>query len=252
MPPSHSHPSQPIYVVCALADEAQQFLAAFGKNTNQTVLQSAKALQVVQTGLGSGQIIDSLRKHCSAAPAAIVVAGTAGGLNSNYRPGDTVVFSSVTNESGISLPLSNHWVGVLDTALATLQPKRGVGYTSAEAVTTVSAKTALRTKHHVDCVDMETATIIEFAIDHAIPIAAFRVIVDPHDQAVPSAALAGLKIDGTTDIFATISSLIKGPQQLPEIIRLAFQYRQAIKTLTYAAKLLSQHFAESAMLEGAS
>lgn len=226
-------------IVCALADEAKHFSMAIENMSKQDTSETGAVFEVLQTGLGVDRINDKLKQSCRELPAVILVAGTAGSVNAEYNAGDIVIFRSAKDGSERSLPLSNDWTNKLNSALSRLHPKTGITFTSPDAVTSPQAKSALRAKYQVDCVDMETATIIKFANEQKIPVAAFRIIVDPHDQAIPPAALVGLREDGTTNLMATIFCLVKQPQHLLQILSLGSQYRQAMKTLSEAAKLLT-------------
>ena len=157
----------------------------------------------------------------------------------------TIVLSSILDEAGNRLALSEDWLNILTSSFVPLNPKLGVGFTSSSAATSTIEKSALRKSYGVDCVDMETATIIEFANAHKIPVAAFRVVVDPHNQSIPPAALAGLNADGTVSALSTTIALIKRPHHLIGILKLGFQYRQAMKSLSRAARLLTRFLVDA-------
>lgn len=251
-PPSQSD-SIPIVFVCALADEAKHFSLAIERIGKLAVSKSRINFKVVQTGLGIERINQKLNDVCAGPPAALIVAGTAGSLNSEHNAGDIIILSSAVDGTGNSLPLSGDWMKTLLTALASLQPKTGIGFTSPNAVTSSAEKLALHNNYAADCVDMETTMLIQFAKRKNIPVAAFRIIVDPHNQSIPPPALAGLKADGTTNALATAFSLLKHPHlllhNLKALLALAGQYRLAMKTLAEAARLLTDFLSNPSSAE---
>jgi hypothetical protein len=230
-----------------MVDEAKQFLNAIKKPNEARPMD----VRIIQTGLGAERITAKLQDVCVEPPNAIVVAGTAAGINQDYLPGDIVIYSRVINHSGQLLDLTPGLTERLRAALVETQPKLGVGYTSSKAVTTFGEKAALRTRFQADCIDMETAAVVEFANQRAIPIAAVRIIVDPFDQAIPIAAIAGLNQDGSTNARGTIGALIKGPRQIFELLKIARQYSCAMKSLARAARLLVRNLASNAVSHSA-
>jgi hypothetical protein len=69
-------------------------------------------------------------------------------------------------------------------------------------------------------------------------VAAIRVITDPAVRALPGAAVAAMRPNGTTDIAAMIRSVIKHPQELPALLRTALDARAARATLMRGRQVL--------------
>ena len=149
---------QPIAIVCALCDEAQHFSEALEELGESKTPEICANFNIVQTGLGKERLTRCLNQSCEETPAAIIVAGTAGAVNDAFVPGDLIVLSSILDEAGNRLALSEDWLNILTSSFVPLNPKLGVGSTSSSAATSTIEKSALRKSYGVDCVDMETAT----------------------------------------------------------------------------------------------
>src|SRR5262249_24186564 len=87
-------------------------------------------------------------------------------------------------------------------------------------------------------VDMESHIAARLAAAHDLPFAALRVICDPTERAIPSAAIAGMREDGGTDLGAILRALLAAPSQLPAMIRLARDARAAFAALERCRDML--------------
>ncbi|MEG3147313.1 phosphorylase [Sphingomonas sp. RT2P30] len=67
-------------------------------------------------------------------------------------------------------------------------------------------------------VDMESHIAARVAARHGLPFAIVRTISDSADQALPPAALVGMKPDGSVALGAVLASLARHPAQLPALI----------------------------------
>ena len=65
-----------------------------------------------------------------------------------------------------------------------------------------------------------------------------RVIADPAEREIPSAALVGMRSDGGIDVLAVLASLLEHPGQLPALLRLAADTRRAMAELLRCHNLL--------------
>ena len=73
-------------------------------------------------------------------------------------------------------------------------------------------------------------------------LAAMRVIVDPHDRAIPPAAMLGMGRNGGADIWAVVRNLIAHPSQLSLLARVAADAIAARAELLRVRRLLGPHF----------
>src|SRR5262249_5314341 len=76
-------------------------------------------------------------------------------------------------------------------------------------------------------VDMESHVAARIAAAHRIPFAACRVVIDAADRELPPAALISLRHDGTPDLAAVFSSVMRQPSQLSMLLRTALDARIA-------------------------
>jgi adenosylhomocysteine nucleosidase len=146
--------------------------------------------------------------------AALVSFGLAGGLDPRFRPGALIVPSTVVvgnshhmTDPELSLILggaTNHAVLGSDAIVSSVEEKRRLhDRTSAVAV------------------DLESCAVVRAAVRRGIPFAVLRVICDPADLALPSAALGALATNGAISGRRVISALFARPQQLPALVALA-------------------------------
>jgi hypothetical protein len=86
-------------------------------------------------------------------------------------------------------------------------------------IATVTEKQALHTETGALAVDMESHIAARVAARHDLPFAIIRVISDSANEALPPAALVGMKPDGSMALGAVLASLARNPSQLPALIR---------------------------------
>ena len=94
-------------------------------------------------------------------------------------------------------------------------------------------------------VDMESAIVARAAERHGLPFAILRVIADPAHRPLPSSALVAMRSDGEVDIAAVLGALLRNPQELPALLRLALDSRAAFSVLVRARALLGPDFASA-------
>ena len=159
-------------------------------------------------------------------PFALLSFGVAGGLHASLAVGDVVAGAEVKGE-GWSAPCDPAWLAALAPAcrarpaVVTALP---VPAASVEMKRTLAALGAAT-------VDMESHAVALAAREAGLPLAVLRVVSDTADQAIPPAALAGLREDGTTDALAVVTALAQGPRQLPALIRTAREFGRAMRRL---------------------
>ena len=94
-----------------------------------------------------------------------------------------------------------------------------------------SEKVRLHARTGAKAVDMESHIAARLAAAHGLAFAALRIVCDPADRAIPPAAIAGMREDGSTDLGAILQALLGAPGQLPAMIRLACEARAAFGAL---------------------
>jgi adenosylhomocysteine nucleosidase len=105
-------------------------------------------------------------------------------------------------------------------------------------LTSAAAKRALNAETGAVAADMESHIVAQLATSHGLPFAVLRAVADPAEREIPSAALVGLRSDGGIDVRAVLAALLKQPEQLPDLLRLAADTRRAMASLLRCHDLL--------------
>ncbi len=109
------------------------------------------------------------------------------------------------------------------------------------AVMSVLEKEALFCATGAGAVDMESGPVVEVAAHYGLPFTVLRVVLDPAHRALPPSALAGAREDGETDPIAVIRSLMRRPEDLPGLLRLADDTRKASRALPRSRQALGPY-----------
>jgi len=169
-------------------------------------------------GLRAAALERELERQLDGSCHGIISFGVAGGLDAGLAPGDTIVADGV--QSGDSLyDTDSAWARRLREALP--RAKTGLVAGSDHAVLTVADQLALQRASGALSVDMESHIAARVAQARRVPFAVCRVVVDPATRPVPALAAAGMGENGETDVGAVVRGLLRAPQQLPALLRLA-------------------------------
>lgn len=156
-------------------------------------------------------------------PRAVLVAGIAGGLQSDLLPGAPVVLDTLRNsESWASA--SADLADAMEAALrgTSVAAQRGEGWT-VDGVADAAAKRQLGADGALT-VDSESFAVLDRARVHGVPATALRVVADPVDRGVPRSVAALAWIDGA-DWWPQMLDVWR----LPLEIREATQFRRDLR-----------------------
>ena len=184
----------------------------------------------------TGLIEDAIHGGVSA----LISFGIAGGLEPGLTPGSIIIAGAIL-DGATRFTADAAWVANLIRALPHARVAEIAGVD--EAVCDVLSKAELRARTGAQAVDMESHIVGRLATRHRLPFTALRVVSDPAERALPPAALAGMRPDGSTDIGAVLLSLGREPRQLPRLIRTALDFRVALDALKQSRQRLSPHLA---------
>jgi len=163
-------------------------------------------------------------------PAALLSFGIAGALDPGLAPGALIAASAVI--AGLPMPTDAAWTRAIAAATgARITPIAG----SDVLVPDAAAKTALLAATGAAAVDMESQVVARHARRLGVPFAVLRAIADTADEAVPPAAAHGLDEAGNPAPLRVMLGLLRRPQDLPGVIRLARRSRAALSALADAA-----------------
>ena len=159
-------------------------------------------------------------------PRALLSFGVAGALHPSLAVGDAVVGVEVKGD-GWSVPCDPAWVAALAPAC---RARPAVLTALSVPAATVEMKRVLA-RLGAATTDMESHAVALAAREAGLPFTVLRVVSDTADQAIPSAALAGMREDGRTDVLAVLAGLARAPAQLPALIRTGRDFGRAMRRL---------------------
>lgn len=169
----------------------------------------------------------------------IISFGVAGGLISGLRPGDWVIASAIVG-SDTTRATDAAWSSRLHATI------EGASYASIIGMDTPVAEPATKRELHrttgAIAVDMESHVVAEIAAAHGLAFAALRVIVDPAERVIPSAALRGMGGGGRADGAAVLRDLAARPAQLSRLVRVSLDALIARSEMIRVRRLLGPHF----------
>jgi adenosylhomocysteine nucleosidase len=164
--------------------------------------------------------------------------GLAGGLDPALPPGTLLLPDLLVFPDGTERRVEAAWHARLSTACNDLGPVIGRHLGADLAVAGAAEKSALFARTTALAVDMESHVLAQAAAAAGRPFAILRVVCDAADEALPPAALAGVKPDGSTDILRVLGSVLRHPGQIPALSRLARSAKAAERVLALCGSRL--------------
>ncbi len=218
---------------------------AFVGMTFEAKIAAGAGVQVF-TRKGRQQLAAAAKNAAKRGHRGIISFGVAGGLASGLRTGDWVVASAIV-DSQSTMATDRVWSrNLLDLVdRAHHGPIIGVD-------TPVAAPAIKRHLHQTTgaaAVDMESHVVARLAAAHGLAFTALRVIVDPADREIPSAALKGMANDGYADGAAVLRDLLVRPSQLSQLVRVSLDAFIARQEMLRVRRLLGPHFGLSSVMQ---
>ncbi len=195
---------------------------------------AAPGVRVICSGDGR-HLTASLMKAIRQGSPGLISFGVAGGLAPELRPGACIVGSDIVWDKA-RVETNSAWSHrVLNTIPGAIY---GTLLGVANPVACPKTKRDLHQRTGAVAVDMESHIVARIAAAHDLPVVAIRVVTDPAERALPGAALAAMRPDGTTDIIKMLRSMVQRPRELPSLVRTAIDARAARAALLRGRKLL--------------
>jgi adenosylhomocysteine nucleosidase len=170
----------------------------------------------------------------------LVSFGVAGGLDPALAPGALLLPRRVLAEGGQVFATDPAWHDRVVRALALLGLAADEGDLLGLAAIAVTSteKAKLRQQSGAVAIDLESHIVAAAAARASRPFLVLRAVCDPADFALPPAASVGLDAAGGAAPGPVILSLLRRPDQLGALLRLARHTRTALKSLGRAAATL--------------
>jgi hypothetical protein len=92
---------------------------------------------------------------------------------------------------------------------------------------------------------MESVVVARSAAALGIPFVVLRAIADPAARELPPAALLPLGEDGNPALGPVLASVLRRPKQLPNLLTVAREARQALQALIGPAHALNRVLARA-------
>ena len=211
-------------------------IAATGLAAEARIAGPSEGVKAIAAGGDASRLASLIEGLVADGARGIISFGIAGGLRADLKSGTCVVGTSVICDGRILFGRSLPGQSALPFACPTQNSARSPDVRT--VVADPAAKKFLFDETGAIAADMESHVVARIANDRQMPFAVLRVIADPAHLRLPSAAIRGLKPDGTPDIIAVLKSLGSEPRQLPDLIRVAIAARRAMVDLFRCHRLL--------------
>jgi hopanoid-associated phosphorylase len=186
-------------------------------------------------GGNAARAYDEAKRLLAEGAEALLSFGIAGGLDPARRSGDLVVGAAVI-VGDATYPCCKAWHRALLAALPGATDAAVFG--ASNAVVYPAEKESLFRRSRAVVVDLESAGVALACAEWRRPFAVLRAVADPASRAVPPSALVGLTPLGRMDPLAVLRGLIGRPGDLPGLMRLGGETRQALRALAGASRRL--------------
>lgn len=174
----------------------------------------------------------------------LVSFGTAGGLIPGLKPGQWVIAHKVLDmpDNAREYVSAIAWADALRRAMPGALRADLAGVTA--PLVTADDKAALCRDSGAAAADMESHIVARVAAAHGLPFVVARVVIDPAERTLPPAALAGMRPDGSVNLFGVLGSLAKNPLQLPALLRVGKDAGHAKQAMRFGREVIALRLGE--------
>jgi adenosylhomocysteine nucleosidase len=200
------------------AEPSSRLLFISGLKREAAIARAADALAIC----GSGETLREKLAEVTTPFRLIVSFGLCGGLDPALRSGDIFIGTRVV-AGGASVMADESVARELAARLGSAGERVSLGAVAGvdAPILTRTAKDALRKATMAVGVDMESQIAARFAADHKASFAILRVVSDPAGRDLPPLVTRAMRSDGSIDLGAVASALVRSPAQTPGLIATA-------------------------------
>lgn len=165
--------------------------------------------------------------------------GLAGALDPALTAGTLIVPDRILEAGGSEHRPDPAWHARLVELFHDRRPVIGPHLGADQAIAGVADKSALFAAVAAQAVDMESHILAAAAAEAGVPFAAIRVICDDARTALPPAALAAVRPDGSTNLLAIAVNVLLSPGQIPALRRLGRAAARADATMALCGRRIA-------------
>ena len=195
-------------------------------------------ITVCQSGVGRERTRLAAKLLISQKVELLISWGSAAGLSPKVAGGDLIIPRSVKVDDKI---YNTH--GLFNNELLAQIPggvrvHQGPICESSNLLSSVESKKQLFESNQCLAADMESGALAELANEKNIPFSVIRTVSDPVNLKLPRAVLAGMGPNGQFQMRNFLKIALVHPWEWWSIIKLAWNFKKARKTLIIVAQLL--------------
>ena len=178
-------------------------------------------------------------EEAASAAECLVSFGIAGALKPGLRAGDIILSTEVVDDDRRWLTSDGIRPRIAELA-AEIGAIEGPVLGARLAVATKADKRRAWRETGAIAVDLESVVVARAAAALGIPFVVLRAIADPAVRELPPAALVPLNGDGRPALGQVLASVLTRPRQLPTLLTVAREARQALQALVGPAHALNR------------
>ena len=190
-------------------------------------------------GAGDHRRTVKVVEEAASAAECLVSFGIAGALKPGLRPGDIILSTEVVDDDRTWLS-SDTLRSRISELVAEIGAVEGPVLGAQFVVATKADKRRAWRETGAIAVDLESVVVARSAAALGIPFVVLRAIADPAVRELPPAALVPLGGDGKPAIASVLASVLRRPKQLPTLLTVAREARQALQALVAPAHALNR------------
>ena len=229
-----------IGIIAALPDEANCL------NTNKlevaNPIEIQKNIYLCLSGIGQQAAHAATKKILDHNVDALISWGVSGAIDPSLNSGDVLIpeIISFNNEDYIT---STWWKNnIYDHLKKYLSNIKAVNILSVNEISgSLENKKDIFSNTGSNAVDMESGTIASIAKSENKEFIALRTVADDANTIIPDTVISNIDHLGRPDLIPVISSCLKHPGQIIDLLKLARKHKRAIHSLTQIAIDLKKH-----------